>query len=90
MKPRYAIVRVDEGCPIGNDYFKNKTVENICKASKNCSNCALGDTKEQLINKVLTAIEETITMYEKGMFLNDANKNKSLAKFIVEFLGVEE
>lgn len=97
---RYAIVRVDKITKRDTDYyvcpsyFENINDKFVCDTTHKdhiaCKDCRYGDTKEQLINKITTAIEIAITMYEKGLFLNDKNKNKSLAKFIVEFLGVEE
>ena len=84
---KYAIVRIyDEQCPV--EYG----IENICSPN-GCESCIMskryGDTKEQLIAKVETAIEIAINKYEKGEILL-ANKNKALAEIIVEFLGVEE
>ena len=84
---RYAIVRVENMCPAITEEGIN-----ICKTDKNCKNkCPYryGDTKEQLIRKVETAIkrrikDEYIVMFGKVI------KTRSLAKEIVEFLGVEE
>ena len=46
-----------------------------------CCDCKYGDTKEQLIAKVKQALQ---IGYGKGIILSD-----TMAKFIVEFLGVE-
>ena len=81
MNKRYAIVRVDNRCP---DFFcKYKVMKD--KLSFSCNDCNLhkkyGDTKEQLIAKVKQALQ---IGYNKGIILSD-----TMAKFIVEFLGVE-
>ena len=80
---RYAIVRVDNKCL--SDY------ENIkCPYDYKCAKCKFGklknynygDTKEQLIKKVETAI----TIWCNKGFYN----KEHLARKIVEFLGVED
>ena len=80
MKKRYAIVRVEGKCGKNLEYYE---------CDYDCFDCKYGDTKEQLVNKITTAIEIAINKYEKGEILL-ANKNKALAEIIVEFLGVEE
>lgn len=76
---RYAIVPLDKyNCPkYYYEWFK----------CKHCGNCAKlwGDTKEQLIAKVQTAIERLKNDKSRIVVGNDM-----WAKFIVEFLGVEE
>jgi hypothetical protein len=79
---RYAIVRVDEGCPIGQSVFKEIELQNVCNASKNCSSCLIGDTKEQLVNKIITVLKRE----KKGWFYIS---ERDIATKIVEFLGVE-
>ena len=79
---KYAIVRIyDEQCPV--EYG----IENICSPN-GCESCIMskryGDTKEQLIAKVKQAID--IKLCED----NFNTTNQQLAKFIIEFLGVEE
>lgn len=75
---RYAIVPLDRyNCPkYYYEWFK----------CKHCGNCAelWGDTKEQLINKVAQALELCM---KKGY---RTITSEEYAKFIVEFLGVEE
>lgn len=89
-KKRYAIVRVDTECP---SHYENINNDFVCADVpkhyiEHCNNCRYGDTKEQLVNKITTAIEIAIDKYEKGKILL-ANKNKALAEIIVEFLGVK-
>lgn len=83
---RYAIVRVNI-CP--EEFEEGKKNSRFCPEDGDCEKCRYGDTKEQLIAKVETAIEIAINKYEKGEILL-ANKNKALAEIIVEFLGVED
>lgn len=82
MKPKYAIVRVDNNCP-----FYTELVTKSCwiyKNEKSCFNCKIkksyGDTKEQLIMK----IEQELNRYVYKIKLSE------VARKIVEFLGVEE
>ena len=71
-------------------YQKDKTLNQyVC----DCSKCRYGDTKEQLIQKVKQAIERIIQ--QRYIEINYSNfkmsyTTKSLAKDIVEFLGVEK
>ena len=83
---RYAIVRIDEGCPLSDINIGNI---NACKASKGCHHCLFGDTKEQLINKVAQVIKRTRYAIEMGEVCKIAD-DEGLAKEIVEFLGVKE
>ena len=76
MKKRYAIVRVDYKCPQDLEEDIKRCV------GEHCKNCRYGDTKEQLIRKVETAI----TIWCNKGFYN----KEHLARRIVEFLGVEE
>lgn len=83
MNKRYAIVRVDNKCPayenINLCYEENTTCED-CKVNKN-----YGDTKEQLIKKVATALQ----ICNKNR-VEKCNQFYFVAKEIVEFLGVME
>ena len=86
MKKRYAIVRVDNTwCP---NKFENVDNRFVCDSRKknikyvHCERCLYGDTKEQLIKKVETAI----TIWCNKGFYN----KEHLARRIVEFLGVDK
>lgn len=78
---RYVIVRVDGGCPLSDINIGNI---NACKASKSCQKCLYGDTKEQLIRKV----EQVLKKNFSRLFTDESYK--SLAKEIIEFMGVED
>lgn len=93
MKPKYAIVRVNKFCP--RDLERNYKLK--CIGSLHCDKCKIkknyGDTKEQLIAKVKQAIERIVQ--QRYIEVNYRNfkmsyTTKSLAKEIVEFLGVEK
>lgn len=93
---RYAIVRIDEGCPLSDINIGNI---NACKISKGCQNCLYGDTKEQMILKVAQEIfKAKLERYRQvwkcecsEMEKRDRYKDSLiLARKIVEFLGVEE
>ena len=74
---RYSIVRVDGECPKGFN-------EDIyCKWCGNCGRI-YGDTKEQLIRKVQTALQ----LCNKNR-VEKCNQFYLVAEKIVEFLGVE-
>ena len=77
---RYSIVKVDNICPAYENINlcdeKNTTCKD-CKVNEN-----YGDTKKQLIQKVIQAID--IKLNEDNLITN-----QQLAKFIIEFLGVE-
>lgn len=90
---RYAIVRVDYNCPkdVFHEYdfcllSKGKTLVDICN---HCDfldeKRIIGDTKEQLIKKVKTALQ----LCNKNR-VEKCNQFYFIAKEIVEFLGVEE
>ena len=86
---RYSIIRVDGKCP----YHTTDKAFCIHQQEKRfCLECKIrdryGDTKEQLVAKVKTAIERAITKYQNGEITK--NKNRALAEIIVEFLGVED
>ena len=98
MKPKYAIVRVDNKCPeyTEEDFecpFSNDKIEcEICRQGR------YGDTKEQLIRKVAQVIRKKL---KGGLILRNTKINetyniqktisaKAVAKEIVEFLGVKE
>lgn len=81
-KQRYAIVRIDNQlrCPTNlADEFKCPFPEGF-----SCVKCAKinGDSKEQLINKITTALRRT--------WLNEDNQSfREVAEKIIEFLGVK-
>lgn len=83
---RYAIVRVDNTwCP---NKFENINNDFVCTNDYSspfqkwhCKDCRYGDTKEQLIRKVVQVI--------RRKSLKGAIWESDLAKEIVEFLGVE-
>lgn len=80
MKPRYSIIRVDGLCPLKLERKLNCD-NRLCKDCKIIQN--YGDTKEQLINKITTALRRT--------WLNEDNQSfREVAEEIVEFLGVKE
>lgn len=80
-KPRYAIIRVDS-CPPR----KEIDAQFVCFPKDNiCGGCRYGDTKEQLIRKVQTALQ----LCDKNR-VEKCNWFYLVAKEIVEFLGVEE
>lgn len=100
MTKRYAIVRVDNKCL--SDY------ENIkCPYDYKCAKCKFGklenynygDTKEQMIKKVATAIfRREVKAYKKFWDIEPSRVVSAdmyalclkVAKEVVEFLGVEE
>lgn len=99
MKPKYAIVRVDmreqrDGhyydCP---EHFEKINGRFVCahhygKAYfpfETCDNCRYGDTKEQLIRKIETAV----AIMRNKMENKEVYLDRAVATFIVEFLGVE-
>ena len=98
MEKRYAIVRVDNKgikCP---DEFEEKIKSAyVCafydKENFSCDNCRYGDTKEQLIVKVKQALGRKLKD-DKLVYIGIPKKRniriETLAKEIVEFLGVEE
>lgn len=90
---RYAIVRVDYKCPQDLEEDIKRCV------GEHCKNCRYGDTKEQLIIKVAQAL--IIDEMERYRKTPNCDVNKTIfdheskiclekAKFIVEFLGVED
>ena len=91
MNKRYAIVRVDN-CPSKyekgfNDYFvcDGRGKDTRLGVDKiNCKKCNYGDTKEQLIRKVQTALQ----LCNKNR-VEKCNQFYLVAEKIVEFLGVE-
>lgn len=98
-KKRYAIVRVDNKCPV-NLEEDISTVDRIkmfdCIGKRQCGDCQYGDTKEQLIKKIAQILFQEsphnvlYTNPDKVVnefFYNDCLKT---ATKIVEFLGVEE
>lgn len=77
---RYAIVRVE--CPPRNEI----DAQFVCFPNdNNCSGCRYGDTKEQLINKIETAV----AIMRNKMENKEVYLDRAVATFIVEFLGVE-
>ena len=95
MKPRYAIVRVDNrDCPryfekeINNDFVcTNNYADKFTK--EQCKDCRYGDTKEQLILKIMTALDIGIKEFDSGK-IPKGREDRRCAEIIVEFLGVEE
>lgn len=81
---RYALVRVDKFCPRALE--RNYNLK--CIGSLHCDKCDLkktyGDTKEQLVRKVEQALELCMRKGYRTI------TSEEYAKFIVEFLGVEE
>ena len=83
---RYAIVRVDYKCPQDLEEDIKRCV------GEHCKNCRYGDTKEQLIMKVVQAMLIRFKRIYKGKFITVEMARKQyleVAKEIVEFLGVE-
>lgn len=76
MKKRYAIVRVGR--------YGSCVEEFVCSGI--CKKCNYGDTKEQLINKIETAV----AIMRNKMENKEVYLDRAVATFIVEFLGVEE
>lgn len=101
---RYAIVRVDNRCPVEeeeNIYLTDRIKMFPCFNDKrlSCKKCNYGDTKEQLVMKVAQVLfKEQLEIYKKvyGIIPNDKFmkeiyiKQLKVAKKIVEFLGVEK
>lgn len=89
---RYAIVRVDGHCP---NRFEAVLNENVCKTDKNgecysrCSESRYGDTKEQLIKKLMTAFKIAIKKNKEGKFIKEKSNNRQVAEIIAEYLGVK-
>lgn len=86
---RYAIVRVDNSCPAMLDDFGCIVARNMlyCKCGEDTKN--YGDTKEQLIKKIMTAFKIAIKKNKEGKFIKEKSSNRQVAEIIVEFLGVE-
>ena len=88
MKKRYALVRVDNLCPMAVE-------EKFSCIRKTCKKCEdnYGDTKEQLIVKVKQALGRKLKD-DKLVYIGIPKKRniriETLAKEIVEFLGVED
>ena len=88
MENRYAIVRVDDksdnNCKNCEMLYTNDNGNNDCRlrigASFLCDR--YGDTKEQLIKKVAQRMRQVLRKKKTTYTF--------VAKFIVEFLGVEE
>lgn len=81
---RYAIVRVE--CPPRNEI----DAQFVCFPNdNNCGGCRYGDTKEQLIRKIETAIQIADTEYIKGN-MPEGKEDRKYAEIIVKFLGVKE
>lgn len=88
MKLRYAIVRVDNRCPVAVEDdidFIDRIKMFPCFNDNRigCKNCRYGDTKEQLIKKVAQSLKGTLWNDKKGLTYEE------IAKKIIEFLGVE-
>ena len=99
MEKRYAIVRVDDRCPVENEeeiYLVDRVVMFPCFLDKrlSCKNCRYGDTKEQLIRKVAQIIKRElkgncVAGLKDTVFVMKWCVVEKLAKKIVEFLGVK-
>ena len=93
MEKRYALVRVDDRCPVENEeeiYLVDRVKMFPCFLDKrlSCKNCNYGDTKEQLIKKVAQEfVRITKELQSKKLVMISA---EGIAQRIVEFLGVEE
>lgn len=85
---RYSIVRVDDKCPIIEDLgYCDDVLCDDCKFKEN-----YGDTKEQLIRKVVQALLRRFKRIYKGKFITVEMARKQyleVAKEIVESLGVK-
>lgn len=98
MEKRYAIVRVDINCPkdvCGEEDFcflsKGKTLEDMCDYCDFLDEkIIIGDTKEQMVKKVMTAFKIAIKKNKEGKFIKGKSNNRQVAEIVVEFLGVEE
>ena len=97
MPKRYAIVRVDNKCPVVLEEDIS-TVDRIkmfdCIGKRQCGDCRYGDTKEQLIRKIEQVIFKNFKNYN-GFMARYLTSHLvifayKIAKEIVEFLGVEE
>lgn len=90
-KQRYAIVRVDINCPkdvCGEEDFcflsKGKTLADMCDHCEFLQEKRIiGDTKQQFVNKIITALNRA------GIDYVQLTK-KQIAEAIIEFLGVKE
>lgn len=84
MPKKYAIVRVDKLCPTAVE-------EKFLCIRKTCKKCEdnYGDTKEQMIKKIMTAFTIAIKKNKEGKFIKEKSNNRQVAEIIVEFLGVE-
>lgn len=98
MEKRYSIVRVDGQCPEYREediYLIDRIKMFPCFNDKrlSCKNCLYGDTKEQLIRKVKTAIRRRAKYLKRLLVLTEHSWEEisfyDLAKEIVEFLGVK-
>ena len=86
---RYAIVRVDKDwCPYYADKEFIIPCSNFCENRFECKDCRYGDTKEQMIKKVLTAIHTLTSHLKPGdtTFIS----HETMARRIVEFLGIKD
>lgn len=98
---RYAIVRVDNNCPFYTELVTTKCW--IYKNDKSCFKCKIkktyGDTKEQLVRKVVQVMMRKYSISYFRTTMQDKINPKhlksaydyylDLAKEIVEFLGVK-
>lgn len=96
-KERYAIVRVDINCPkdvCGEEDFcflsKGKTLADMCDHCEFLQEKRIiGDTKVQLIKKIMTAFKIAIKKNKEGKFVKEKSNNRQVAEIIVEYLGVK-
>ena len=97
MQNRYSIVRVDDRCPVEVEediYLTDRIKMFPCFNDKrlSCKKCNYGDTKEQLIRKIVQVLLRRFKSCYKGNFITVEMVEKQYletAKEIVEFLGVE-
>lgn len=90
MKPKYAIVRVDDSvfCPSHFEKINNEFVCEYDGKNKSCSNCRYGDTKEQLERKVEQIIKKIEEDKKAGRITHITPLGLAMA--IVEGLGVTQ
>ena len=69
---------------------KGKTLEDICNYCDFLDEkIIIGDTKEQLIKKIMTAFKIAIKKNKEGKFIKEKSSNRQVAEIIVEYLGVK-
>lgn len=85
---RYDIVKTDfNSCPI-KYRMPGKYKKHICFPFQ-CDCDKYGDTKEQLIKKIMTAFKIAIKKNKEGKFIKEKSSNRQVAEIIAEYLGVK-